>query len=138
METNLTAIIRSAICEEQLAFYLALTQQLAGQRQEQQQEQALLVADQLSEHRLTWMRAWTTWRRQCLRWWRRGLLTLRSSPTILRVRYLHTPAALMKLTLEVQTKLTMEVQQTPVQVQHLPGQAQVDVQSRGNAIRPSP
>lgn len=56
METNLTAIIRSAIREEQLAFYQVLTQQLAVQRLEQRQEQALLrqeVTDQFSEHRLS-------------------------------------------------------------------------------------
>jgi len=56
METNLTAIIRSAIREEQFAFHQVLTQQLAVQRQEQRQEQAKLrqeMADQFSEHRLS-------------------------------------------------------------------------------------
>ena len=38
METTLTAIIRSAIREEQSAFYQVLTQQLAVQRLEQRQE----------------------------------------------------------------------------------------------------
>ena len=55
MDSNLTAIIRSAIRDEQSAFYQMLTQQLALHRQEHRQDQAELrqeVANQFSSQRL--------------------------------------------------------------------------------------